>query len=466
MKFRFSPISSVPIWFFLLCCLAWGGFVVIFGWSLKSTINGSDASGWFGRTALEIAGFPSQSKIVLQEVFGLVSGGEKDKEFSVRRPADADYSGFTPIEAAAGIDIRGLAMRVDRSAIADGWRILVGAFDVAGHAQNAAALLSPDLKVIKVWRLAEAPLGGVEPQPPHLTLAHGFEALPDGSVIFTFDPKTSLQRQDACGKPVWGVAGHFHHAVTLDESGRSVWTFNGSGAVVEIDVADGQTLRTLALKDLVDANPAASILELRRVHDNPADRSLNSRNTSGRWLFDPLHLNDVDPLPSAIADRFEGFSPGDLLISSRSLNLVFVADPDTAAIKWWRMGATQRQHDPDWMATGEISILDNQMGRDFSKIVAIDPTTFRQRDLLDGAQNDFYTRIRGKHQILADGRLVVSSPQQGRAFEVSPAGKTVLDIVNLKPGADDTNYIISEIRWLPLDYFDPMAWECPEGAAR
>ena len=37
----------------------------------------------------------------------------------------------------------------------------------------------------------------------------------------------------------------------------------------------------------------------------------------------------------------------------------------------------------------------------------------------------FYTRRAGKHQTLENGNLLISEPQAGRIFEVTPEGETV-----------------------------------------
>ncbi len=52
---------------------------------------------------------------------------------------------------------------------------------------------------------------------------------------------------------------------------------------------------------------------------------------TGQW-----HANDAEPLPKEYADAFPQFDAGDLLISFRNINLVFVASPTTGEIKWCR----------------------------------------------------------------------------------------------------------------------------------
>ncbi|MGB3316050.1 MAG: arylsulfotransferase family protein [Albidovulum sp.] len=385
-----------------------------------------------------------------------------------------DYSGFAPVRSADGIQVDGLLVLGDSDRIEPGWRVLVGAFKLNGAVTNSALLMSPDLEIVHVWTLDEVPVGEVEPRPPHKKLPHGFEMFPNGSIIYTFDGSMSLQSKDACGNRLWAAKGPFSHAVTSDSGGDTVWsiqhgpgtgTGTGTGTgqmgvegIAQAAVEDGAIIREIRIDDIITANPDIDILALRRAMPNELGR--NRRNTPGAWMADSLHLNDVDPLPAHLAAVFPGFDTGDLLISARSLNLVFVLDPETLRIKWWQVGLSIRQHDPDWMPSGEIMIFNNRMGRDYSEIIAIDPQTNTKRVVHDGRDTNFCSRIRGKVQMFDNGTLAVTSPQQGRVFEVNPEGEVVLEIVNTKSGDDDFNYVISEQKWLPPDFFSTDLPDC------
>ena len=445
---------AVPLWLVLLLLLLWLIGSVVFGWTVLSKTSGSERTGAVGDIAVTVASFPDTAREAFQDLRNYATGSYRDSQ--IRTPRESDLQGFVPVPTADGIAVDGLLMRADASRVEEGWRILVGAFSYGGLVENAALLLSSDLKIVHAWILDEVPLNGQEPRPSYRKFVHGVEFLADGSLVFTFDGSISLQRIGLCGERIWAVPGDYHHAVSAADDGRSIWSLRGS-ELVQLAVEDGRVLRSLSMQDLIRANPTIDILEMRRVHENMLGQ--NARNTEGRWLEDPFHLNDVEPLPLALAAGFPNFPVGDLLVSARSLNLVFVVDPDTQEIKWWRSGATQRQHDPDWQLGGEISVFDNRMSRDFSRIVGIDVGSMERRIIFDGAEADFYTRIRGKHQITSDGRILVTSSQQGRALEIDD-GITVLELQNTKPGSDTLNYVLSDLIWLPLDALAEEDLQC------
>lgn len=456
MRSRLGMQKLLPLWVFLLVLLLGALFTVIFAWCVKSTLDGSTRFGRLGKAAVVIASFPDTVRISLREL-------RQDADSGLRVPrTGADLSEFRPMKLKQGIHVQGPVVRADRAALAraSGWRVLVGGFVVDGEFTHAALALSPELEIVKVWKLTEQDIQGEEPLPSFRKYVHGFAILKDGSVIFSFDEGVSLQRFDACGRRIWSVGGNFNHAVTLDEDESFVWTLRREVAdgellhetVVKVATATGKIVRRITMEDIVAANPTLHILDIRERDRNFA--RANPRNTSEEWLDNPFHLNDVEPLPAAIADRFEGFAAGDLLLSARSLNLVFVVDPDTLEVKWSRIGAWRRQHDPDWQPNGEITVYDNRMSLDYSRIVGVVPATQSTRVVFDGRSADFYSRIRGKHQITQPGNLLITSPQQGRVFEVEPSSHMVLEIFNPKPGSDEFNYPISEAIWFPLDAFN------------
>ncbi len=438
------------MWAFLLSLLVGLLAAVVFAWKVKTAVESYRAPDKTAEAMLAVAGVPSDVEAVLFDLWAYATGTYVDDSVSTPRP-DRDYSAFSPVAGSRAFGIEGLMITADASRAESGWRIVTGAFAINGDVTNAAILLSPDMAIERVWELDEAAtFGSLVPQPHYRKFVHGYEYLDDGSFLFTFDGGVSLQRFDACGRRMWSAPGYYSHSVNADEDGRTAWTI-GENEIVQLSTEDGAVLRKITVQDLADANPDIDIFQVRRLFDN--DLGGNSRDTDGNWLPDPHHLNEVDPLPTALSGRFSdlGFRPGDLLISARSSNLLFVLDPATLEVKWWRMGATQRQHDPDWEADGTISVFNNRMSRDYSEIVAIDPHTMGKRVLVDGQDRDFYSRIRGKHQILPSGNVLVTSAQQGIAFEATPEGETAFEIVNFKPGDDAVNYVLSEVVWLPSD---------------
>lgn len=269
---------------------------------------------------------------------------------------------------------------------------------------------------------------------------HGSLVLPDGSILFNFDSGVGFARMDRCGEIVWTRSEFLHHAIFAAEDG-TFWSPLEEDRIAQLS-ADGEMLRTLSVPEAVE----------------------NSGLAGAFFISDPNevdnHPNDVEVLSSALAPAFPMFEAGDLLYSLRDINAVLVIDPDDLKIKWMRHGPWLRQHDPDFLPDGRISVFDNQWGRKASRIVAIDPATDEVEVLYAGtAEARFYTKIRGKHQHLASGHILITEPAAGRVFEVTAAGEIVWQYIN-RYDEDRAALISNAIRY-PRAYFEVEDWSCP-----
>jgi hypothetical protein len=458
--------KSVPLWLVLAMALFSLLATVSFGWlAMRSAMSHDERP--LAKAAVAVASFPTTTKAVFKEVARILSG-KRDYGRIEARPTDQPWSEFQPVKSMVEGVGEGLIMRRGPDSPARGWRIVLGAFKTDGSIQHVALMLSPDLSIVHYWPLLEDGLEGGDDDDPAQKLPHGFSVLRDGSVIYSFEAGSSLHRKDKCGRTIWADAGKYHHSVTVDDTETTVWALRHdhesddaqSEKIVQIAVKDGKVMREISLADIISANPDIDILEVRR---NPkAYVRENARGRPGPWLSDPFHLNDVEPLPRSIAGAFPQFAAGDLLVSARNLNLLFVIDPGTLAVKWWRAGATIRQHDPDWMADGRIAVYNNRLARGYSEIVEIDPATLATTVTVDGRDFDFYSRVRGKVEAIPGGGWFIASPEQGRAIEVSPGGNIALEFYDVLDEKARAFGVISQAVFLPEGSIDIGAFQCRE----
>jgi hypothetical protein len=162
-----------------------------------------------------------------------------------------------------------------------------------------------------------------------------------------------------------------------------------------------------------------------------------------------LHVNDIKILEKRVAGKFPLFKVGDIMVSMRNLNLIVVIDQSTKKIKWSMTGPYIRQHDPDFLDNGRISVYDNRSDYADGKILgggrilSIDPVTRKVDTVYEGdSQNSFFSNLRGKHQYVLNGNILITEYDAGRIFEVAPSGEVVWSYINRYD--EDEVYRVSE----------------------
>ena len=149
---------------------------------------------------------------------------------------------------------------------------------------------------------------------------------------------------------------------------------------------------------------------------------------------DPTHINSVNELS---ANRWfdagdERFRPGNLLLSARSLDAIFIIDRISGDVVWSYGEGLDHQHEALMIPSGQLGeglviVFDNGYQNRFryrqSRVVVIDPVV--QREVWSYQASDFYSSVGGSEQPLANGNVLITSSQGGRVFEVDPAGAVV-----------------------------------------
>lgn len=289
---------------------------------------------------------------------------------------------------------------------------------------------------------------------------HIATALPDGSLIVDFDNGTSMARLDACGAAIWNKDDQvYHHSIERADDGywtwaEPLWEGGQNQEMVLFDPLTGETRETVHLIDDVILKSPANALAL-----TIPEGFVFTRNARAGEIEDIIHPNDVEALTAAMAPAFPQFRAGDLLVSLRNINLVAVIDRRTHGVLWAQYGPWKDQHDADFQPDGTITIFSNNIDRNRSTIIQVDPKTGAARDLFMGTETNFNSYIMGKHQRLPNGNWMITSPIEGRVIEVTAQGEMVREWNNIID--ERYNSIITYSEFLPEGYLDSLP-HCPE----
>ena len=313
---------------------------------------------------------------------------------------------------------------------------------------------------------------------------HGSYLFPNGDILFNVE-YAGLVRMDRCGTVLWqNDTFGAHHSVSAAADGN-FWI---SGNRTRSDDAEGRTYLSsyplmippinedLFVKVSPDGEVLKSINSIEVLYKNGLQSVIvkmargkvvdsgDRRGISG----DVFHVNDVEELSPEMAPAFPMFEAGDILVSLRQLHMVMVVDPDDLRVKWYTITTSISQHDPDFMADGRIGIFDNNL--DFtqrgtnsggSRVVAVDPKTGAEEVLYpNGGAATFFSEYSGKWQALPNGNRLITIAREGRALEVTAAGKTVWEWIAPLYGSDRVPEVMEATRYdIPAETI--AGWTCP-----
>lgn len=143
---------------------------------------------------------------------------------------------------------------------------------------------------------------------------------------------------------------------------------------------------------------------------------------------DLLHANSVRWMTDPdLFGRDRIYEAGNVIVSIRHQDTIAIFDFDNRELLWaWGQGEISGPHDAHVLANGNLLIFDNGLGRDWSRVIELDPL---RREIVWSYRAphpyDFYTRGRGSNQRLPNGNTLITESDTGRVFEVTPDGEVV-----------------------------------------
>lgn len=335
---------------------------------------------------------------------------------------------------------------------------MMGFFD----GENQARLIERDGTIIQRWSLdylkhfPDAESRPCAASSPLDVDTHGALVTPHGELVFNYEYCGTVKLTQ-CGEVVWAVDEYTHHSVTRAEKGgywvlgRTLWEPSHEPDRFRPFSA---TLSTGTIKEdtILRISEDGEILERTSIPELMREGGLLPILTATGSSFDagsvgpdePVHANKIAELSSRFSDSFPLFRAGDLMISMRELNFIMVIDRETHAVKWHQTGPWLRQHDPEFRSDGRISVFNNNtfstayknrrtdLSTPFStNIILVDPATSETEVRFgESTGQEMLSVIRGQHELLPDGGMIITEFDGGRVIEVDGSGMIVWEYVN------------------------------------
>ncbi|MCA8901635.1 MAG: hypothetical protein KDA53_10325 [Hyphomonas sp.] len=277
----------------------------------------------------------------------------------------------------------------------------------------------------------------------------------DGGMLVHFE-SAALYKLDACGGMEWKNSEFvFHHSLNLDHEGN-IW-MPGTGLSPETANAFDPyyTTRDDFHDDyIVQLDPAGNILFSKSILEILSENGLDNRFYDfDQYQYDPIHLNDIQPVMS------DGpyWQKGDVFVSLGHLNMLMLYRPSENRLLWWTQDQVMHQHDIDVLDDHRIIVFNNRRRNaaagtfvsGHNEVLMYDFTTDKMTPVSNAlmAELGVATMNQGLQDIAPDGGLMVEETNSGRLVRTTADGKLMWQYANR--AADGTAFTLNWSRYIP-----------------
>lgn len=285
--------------------------------------------------------------------------------------------------------------------------------------------------------------------------------LEDGGLLFIDEPGP-LVRIDSCANVVSVIDDSFHHSLERGLDGGLLVPVK----LEELEIVDGLTIINDGIAVVSPEDGVLERVSVFEILERHGHRGFLLG--SGPFDYDPIHLNDIKVARTSTRN----WQRGDWLLSLRNRSALILYRPSSGEIVWIKQGPWLRQHDPNFLEDGRISVLGNdvvdtpQGGERFyeaaSELYVFDPGTGEVTtpfaSVFDAER--IRTPTQGRARIVGDEHLFVEETDRGRLMRISKDGV----IWRYHNHADDAAGALNWSRYLGKLPGDGMAeaLRCPE----
>ncbi len=428
-------ISLLVVFLTILCA---------YSWSIYHTSTGGNKLGALGKSLIKFASFP-------QFVEEVLSSPEVNNMPETYLAIDTS---FRPINN----------LNYDLFGLTSFWSNATNIWEVK-------LINLRDDKELYSWTYTNKTYKDNEYQFSNARLVHTI-LLPYKKIIVKPDQTANLTCLDSNSNIIWTNTNYrFHHSMNFDAEGY-VWVCASDIELEHIDCYPGGLVKNLDGKLIAYREDYMAKLDPRNgkviwkkgVAQSFLDNDLNSYLYGGN-LFDPIHLNDIQP----VLEEGPYWKKNDLFLSIRNRSVIIQYRPSTNKIIKIIKGSFINQHDVYIVSDHEIMLFNNNMIVDFgynctkpntfidslntSEVIIFDFKT----DSFKTIENELFvsekisSQFEGRAELLADGSLFVEEVDQGRYYIVNDGEIVYRKTIPTK----DSNYV-NMPNWIRLYEDNPL----------